>query len=128
MHHPTDRIAHTTAFVTPVVEHWLKREIAQWVHPMKDRSDDPSHHEQTLLPRSYISLVLKTKEGNVLVNDALKTFYLRLYCVGHIVKNNSDSERGNLLPSLHGLIFLISNKVSFICIITNRIAHTTTLS
>ena len=31
MHHPTDRIAHTTAFVTPVVEHWLEREIAQWV-------------------------------------------------------------------------------------------------
>ena len=31
-HHPTDRIAHTTAFVTPVVEHWLEREIAQWVH------------------------------------------------------------------------------------------------
>ena len=24
------------------------REIAQWVHPMKDRSDDPSHHERTL--------------------------------------------------------------------------------
>ena len=52
----TDRIAHTTAFVTPVVEHWLEREIAQWVHLMKDRSDDPSHHERTLLPRSYISL------------------------------------------------------------------------
>ena len=31
MYHPTDRIAHTTAFVTPVVEHWLEREIAQWV-------------------------------------------------------------------------------------------------
>ena len=56
MHHPTDRIAHTTTFVTPVVEHWLEREIAQCVHPMKDRSDDPSHHERTLLPRSYISL------------------------------------------------------------------------
>ena len=51
------RIAHTTAFVTPVVEHWLEQEIAQWVHSMKDLSDDPSHHEQTLLPRSYISLV-----------------------------------------------------------------------
>ena len=51
-----DRIAHTTAFVTPVMEHWLGREIAQWVHPMEDRSNDPSHHEQTLLPRSYISL------------------------------------------------------------------------
>ena len=22
-----------------------RSEIAQWVHPMKDRSDDPSHHE-----------------------------------------------------------------------------------
>ena len=54
---PTDRIAHMMAFVTPVVEHWLEREIAQWVHPMKDRSDDPSHHEPTLLPQSYISLL-----------------------------------------------------------------------
>ena len=45
MHHPTDRITHTTAFVTPVVEHWLEREIAQWVHPMKDRSDEHSTSE-----------------------------------------------------------------------------------
>ena len=29
MHHPADRIAHTTAFVTPVVEHWLEREIVK---------------------------------------------------------------------------------------------------
>ena len=50
------RITHTTAFVTQVVEHWLEREIAQWVHSMKDRSDDPSHHERTLLPWSYILL------------------------------------------------------------------------
>ena len=57
MHHPTDWIAHTTAFVTPVVEHWLEQEIAQWTHPMKDWSDDPSHHEWTLLPQSYISLL-----------------------------------------------------------------------
>ena len=35
-------------FYTPVVEHWLEREIDQWVHPMKDRSDDPSHRERTL--------------------------------------------------------------------------------
>ena len=32
MHYPIDRIAHTTDFVTPVVEHWLEKEIAQWVH------------------------------------------------------------------------------------------------
>ena len=41
MQHPTDRIAHTTAFVTPVVEHWQEREIAEWVHPIKDRSERP---------------------------------------------------------------------------------------
>ena len=35
---PTDRIPHTTAFVTPVMEHWLKREIAHWVYPMKEDS------------------------------------------------------------------------------------------
>ena len=29
--------------------------IAQWVQPMKDWSDDPLHHERTLLPQSYIS-------------------------------------------------------------------------
>ena len=30
MHHPTDRITHTTVFVTPVVEHWLEQEILCW--------------------------------------------------------------------------------------------------
>ena len=58
MHHPIDRIVHTTVFVTPVVEHWLEWEIAQWVNPMKDRSDCPSHHERMILPRSYILLLL----------------------------------------------------------------------
>ena len=32
MHHPTERIAHTTAFVKPVVEHWLKRETVNEIH------------------------------------------------------------------------------------------------
>ena len=58
-------IPHTTAFDTPVVEHWLEWEIAQWVHHMKDRSDDPSHHERTLLPRSYISLPQRTNKSNM---------------------------------------------------------------
>ena len=50
---------HGLLVVTQVMEHWLEREIAQWVHSMNDRSDDPSHHERTLLPRSYISLPRK---------------------------------------------------------------------
>ena len=32
-------------------------------------------------------------EGNVLFNDALNTFYLRLYGIRHMVKDHSDSER-----------------------------------
>ena len=40
-------IRQTMAFVTPVMEHWLEQEIAQWVYPMKDRSDDPSYHGAT---------------------------------------------------------------------------------
>ena len=31
MHHHTDRITHTTAFVTLVVEHWLEREGEVWI-------------------------------------------------------------------------------------------------
>ena len=72
MHHPTDRIAYTTAFVTPVVEQWLEREIAQWVHPMKDRSDDLSCHERTLLPQSYISLLENRTDANLYVGADYK--------------------------------------------------------
>ena len=53
---------------------------------------------------------------NVLFNDALNTFYLRLYGVGHMVKDHSDSEKGNPLPP-HALLFPINCKGSFICTI-----------
>ena len=36
------------------------------------------------------------RKGNVLFNDALNTFYLQLYGVRHMVKDHSDSERGNM--------------------------------
>ena len=55
-------------------------------------------------------------EGNVLFNDALNIFYLRLYGVRHIVKEYSSSERGKSLPP-HGLLFSISSEGSFICTI-----------
>ena len=57
-----------------------------------------------------------TEEGNVLFNDALNTFYLRLYGIRHMVKDHSDSEKGNLLPP-HRLLFTITNKGYFICTI-----------
>ena len=54
-----------------------------------------------------------SKEGNVLFNDALNTFYLRLYDVEHMIKDHSDSERGNPLPP-HGLLF--PYRIPFSCI------------
>ena len=58
------------------------------------------------------------KKGNVPFNNMLNTFYLLLFCITHMVKDHSDCKRRNLLPSLHGLLFLISSKVSFTCTIT----------
>ena len=70
------------------------------------------------------SIRKEEKEGNVLFNDVLNIFYLRLYDVGHnMLKDHSGSEKGNPLPP-HGLLFPISSKGSFICTIPDRIAHT----
>ena len=55
-----DRIIHTTAFITPVMEHWLEREIAQWVHHMTDRSDDPSNHEQRKRKNIFYLMTIST--------------------------------------------------------------------
>ena len=61
-------------------------------------------------------------KGNVIFNDALNTFYLRLYGFGHMVEDHSDSERGNPLPP-HGLLFPINRKGSFICTIPQTGYH-----
>ena len=65
---------------------------------------------------------MKRKEGNILFNDALNTFYLRLCGVRLMVKDHSDSERGNLLLP-YGLPFPISSKCSFICTIPQTGQH-----
>ena len=62
------------------------------------------------------------KEGNVLFNNALNIFYLRLYGVRHMVKYHTDSEIGNLLPP-HELLFPINSKGSFICTIPQTGLH-----
>ena len=54
--------------------------------------------------------------GFFLFNDALNTFYLRLYGVRHMVKDHADSEKGNPLPP-HRLLLSINSKGSFICTI-----------
>ena len=61
-----------------------------------------------IMTRNYFQL---RKEGNILFNDALDTFYLWLYGVRHMGKDHSGSKRGNLLPPPHELLFPFSSKV-----------------
>ena len=65
---------------------------------------------------SFHHVIVTRKEGNALFNDTHNTFYLRLYGIGHMVKDHSGSERESLQPP-HGLLFPISSKGSFICTI-----------
>ena len=66
----------------------------------------------------------QTERKEMFYLTTLNTFYLRLYGIRHMVKDHSDSEKGNpLLP--HMLLFPINSKGSFICTIPDRIAHTT---
>ena len=67
-------------------------------------------------PMSKQANCLPDRERNVLFNNALNTFYLRLYGVRYMVKDHSDSEKGNPLPP-HRLTLSINSKGSFICTI-----------
>ena len=64
MHHPTDRIAHTTAFVTPVVVFRLE-----------------------------VDIIRLKKEENVLFNDALNTFYIYGYMALNIWYKTTQTVR-----------------------------------
>ena len=61
------------------------------------------------------------KEGNVLFNDPLNTFYLWLYGIGHVIKDHSDSEGGSPLLPLHGYFFQLAPRA---LLYTDRIVHT----
>ena len=57
---------------------------------------------QNTLPLIYVSCLksVSERERNVLFNDALNTFYLLLYGVRHMVKDQSDREKGNPPPHI----------------------------
>ena len=99
MHHPTDRIASVTA----VEEHWLEQVIAQWVH----------HEESIRRPIAPWVNVLTTelhltpgKEESVLLNNT--------------ITHNEETHCHELIL---GLLFSISTKGSFICIIPQPLIH-----
>ena len=101
--------------------------VAQATHLGDGRSARQARHLVEGSKQTVVRLTLKVsetvnshfwweREKNVLFNDALNTFYLRLYGVRHMVKDHSDSEKGNPLPP-HRLLLSINSKGSFICTI-----------
>ena len=54
------------------------------------------------------------KEGNVLFNDALNTFYLRLYGVRHMLNDHSDRKEMFYLTT-HSTHFIYGYMASDIC-------------
>ena len=80
-------LAHTTVFITPVVVLWLEREIAQWVHTIKDRSDDPSHHKRTLLPRRYISLLCMISSRYPITGENENHIFRKNHCLPRPITN-----------------------------------------
>ena len=78
--------------------------------------------EQALLHVGHGGHVRKMRERNVLFNDALNTFYLRLHGIRHMVKDHSESEKGNPLPP-HRLLLSINSKGSFICTVCVFLYH-----
>ena len=86
----------------------------------KTNSKDEMFHylDECIRSRDASGKVLPSTQDdkNVLFNDALNTFHLRLYGVRHMVKDHSDSEKGNPL-SPHRLLLSINSKGSFICTI-----------
>ena len=112
---------HSTHFIYGYMasDHYYVLQNRSWFHK---RNGHPEGRSSTIKRPLMMRMVVGSisldgrKEGNVLFNDALNTFYFRLYDVGHMIKNHSDSDRGNPLPP-HRLLFPISSKDSFICII-----------
>ena len=50
----------------------------------------------------------------------IHTFYLWLFGINHMVKDHRDSQRGNPLLPLHGLLFLISSNGTFTCTVPDK--------
>ena len=87
--------------------------IINFLADINTRVAKATRHWETEITQRLSHLKTGRKEGNVLFNDPLNTFYLRLNGIGHMVKDHSDSEKGNpLLP--HRLLFPIGSKGSFL--------------
>ena len=103
MHHPTDRISHITAFVAPVVEHWLELEIAQRIHhegsirrpiaPSRSYHGATSHSLTKLFIYDILALLLITIN---LRNCHMYYRHIPEFVVKSILSQSSDLFNGQI--------------------------------
>ena len=74
-------------------------------------SRPPGQHRKGSFYSNSRPAAHKSPSGNVLFNDALNTFYLRLYGVSHVVKDHSDSEREETCCHHIGYYFWLAVRV-----------------
>ena len=108
------RTAQATTLDIPVVQHW---------------EGHTKNIQTMILLRWFYSAMLARQETNeegrkeiFYLTSHSTYFYLQLYGVKYMVKDHSDSEKGNPLPP-HGLLFPITIKGSFIGIIPQTGYH-----
>ena len=102
--HPINTVTHIMLLNCMQTYHFwnfsaIVKNNQKWLFQLNDgRQRQVGHVSHVQLSRLQLYLLatnLKTegKKGNGLFNDALNTFYLRLYGVGHMVKDYSIKER-----------------------------------
>ena len=89
----------------------MKKLSSKQLRHMLVNSTSSSSQKKVKTQQPLRLYVQRMMEGNVLFNDALNTFYLRLHDIRPMVQEHSA--RKNLLLPLHELLFPISSKSSY---------------
>ena len=112
-----EAIHHAPRWQHQHVQGWYTRRTASGPNPNSIYGSRLQH----VHPGQAQSMANTRKEENVLFNKSLNTFYLHLYGI----MEQSDNERGNLMPPHYGLFPDQQQGIFYLYHPTNRIVHTT---
>ena len=105
MYFSIDRTVHTTAFDKPVVDHWLKRKIAQTAagSTEKDRSDDRPLQRRARYRLSYIPL----PQCRVPFEITIAILMVAIKCTNYLFVKYTESSILFMLDYMWGNTFCI---------------------
>ena len=101
MHHRTDRIMHSTVFVAPVVEYWLERKTAKWIH----------HEGSFRPPRSCAHIKMKEGRNEMFYLTTHSTYFIYCYMVSDIWLRTTQIAREETRCRHMGNVFRLAASV-----------------